>query len=221
MRRNWQGEQALEHMPGVLRADPDQYRRGWADLFGRQSSIHVEIGVGKGDFILTMAAKCPQIDFIGIEMSLTVLHKAAKKYQHNPLPNLRFLPLDAGDLEHYFSPGQVERIYLNFSDPWPKRRHSARRLTAREMLSRYRRVLMPRGQIHFKTDQEAFFAYSLNELIRDGWSVGKISDDLHRSGFEDNVMTEYERRFAELGQPIYRLEAWSPAEPAARDCLAE
>ena len=195
-------------MQGVLAAEPTLYNRNWHPVFQRDNPIHIEIGMGKGEFLTTMAANHPEIDFVGIERTLTIMHIAAMKYQRNPLPNLRLLPADAVELELYFQPAQVERIYLNFSDPWPKQKHKERRLTAREKLAVYRRILKPGGQIHFKTDQESLFDFSLRELIREGWSAGKITRDLHRSSFEGNVLTEYERRFAGLGQPIYRLVAW-------------
>jgi tRNA (guanine-N7-)-methyltransferase len=178
-------------------------------FFDSYKPLHIEIGMGKGDFLMALAANCPDTEFIGVEKALTIMHIAAEKNQADPLPNLHFLPVDAKKLVVYFGLGQVERIYLNFSDPWPKKRHIARRLTAKHMLEVYRRLLKPGGQIHLKTDQESFFVFSLRELVREGWSVGKITSDLYRSGFEGNVVTEYEQRFTSLGQPIYRLEAWS------------
>ena len=209
LRRNWQGEAALPEMPGVLGVGVLP-KPVWQEVFGREKPLHVEIGMGKGDFLLAMAAKHPGIDFVGIERSLSILYIAAQKNREQPLANLRFLPVDAEELGDYFMPGQVERIYLNFSDPWPKRRHGSRRLTARGKLGLYRQMLGVGGQIHLKTDQRAFFIFSLGELIREGWSVGKMTEDLHRSGYEGNVATEYELRFHSLGQPIYRMEAWRP-----------
>jgi len=208
IKKNRQGEAMLPDMPGVLKVNPCFHRKDWAAIFGRDCPIHLEIGMGKGDFILAMAAKERRVDFVGMERSLTVMHIAAKKMQKKHLPNLRLLPADADMLDQYFPPGRVERIYLNFSDPWPKRRHASRRLTTGDKLKVYRRVLAPGGQIHLKTDQEPFFDFSLGELIREGWSVGKVTRDLHRSGIEGNVFTEYERRFASSGLAIYRLEAY-------------
>lgn len=209
LRRNWQGEAKLPAMPGVLGAEPEVLRAGWSTEFGGIHPVHVEIGMGKGEFLLTMAEKNPDVDFIGVERVLTVLYIAAEKYQKKPLTNLRFLSTDARALEYCFLPGQVDRIYLNFSDPWPKQRHAQRRLTAAPLLAAYRRILAPGGQLHLKTDQERFFDFSLGELVRGGWSVGKINRDLHASGFDGNIETEYERRFLRQGQPIYRLEAWN------------
>jgi tRNA (guanine-N7-)-methyltransferase len=209
LRRNWQGEAELPGLPGVLSLDPAACRGRWQDIFGGDQPLHLEIGMGKGDFLLAMAAAHPRINFVGIEKAATVLFIAARKNMGRPLANLRFLLADAGDLEQYFGESQADRIYLNFSDPWPKKRHSARRLTHRDKLAIYRRILKPGGQIHFKTDQEALFDFSLEELVKAGWSLGKITRDLRHSGFADNVLTEYERRFLRLGQPIYRLEAWN------------
>ncbi|MCL1848617.1 MAG: tRNA (guanosine(46)-N7)-methyltransferase TrmB, partial [Clostridiales bacterium] len=164
-----------------------------------------------GDFIIAAASEQPQVDFVGIEKTPTVLYAAAAKNQgrpFGPLGNLRFLPIDAGSLEDYFFPGQIARIYLNFSDPWPKRRHESRRLTAKEKLAMYGRLLEPEGQVYLKTDGEDFFAFSLQGFVSEGWSVGKVTTDLHRSGYEGNIPTEYERRFVSMGQRIYRFEAW-------------
>ena len=208
LRRNYQGEAKLQDMPGVLPAGPASFHCDWAAQFNRKNPIHIEIGMGKGDFLIAMAAKYPRIDFVGIEKGLTVMYIAARKNRVNPLPNLRFLPADAKELDFYFDAEQLERIYLNFSDPWPKKRHESRRLTAVDKLRLYHRLLKPGGQIQMKTDQEDFLQFTLRSLIREGWSVGKITRDLHRSGYEGNVVTEYERRFLRIGQPIYRLEAW-------------
>ena len=211
LRRNWQGEAALPDMPGVLRADLATWRQDWTGVFGREAPLHVEIGAGKGDFVITSAKQNPGVDYVGIERSPTILYIAVKKNQSHPLPNLRFLPVDAESIASYFRPGQIARIYLNFSDPWPKTRHADRRLTAGARLSVYATLLKPGGQLHFKTDRESFFDFSLRMLIREGWSVARITRDLARSGFEANVLTEYERRFMALGQPICRLEAWRPS----------
>ena len=212
LRRKGSGEAALAGMPGVLDggADPAAPQGGWAAVFGREADLHVEIGMGKGDFILAAARRKPDVDFIGVERVQSVLYAAAVKNRDRPLPNLRFLPVDAGELERFFSPGQIARIYLHFSDPWPKTRHQSRRLTAEGKLAMYKRLLKAGGQIHMKTDQEALFAFSLRALIQGGWSVGKITRDLYHSGWEGNIPTEYERRFTAMGQPIYRLEAWNP-----------
>lgn len=209
MRRNPLAEQNLEQMPGVLPGSPDKLYGHWDEIFQRKAPLHIELGMGKGDFIIGMARMHPDINFIGVERVASVQVIAAQKNQTDPLPNLRFLSLDAAQLELFFRPGEVERIYLNFSDPWPKKRHAKRRLTYVEMLEIYKKILKPGGQIHFKTDGEAFFEFSLTQFREAGMSFGKISRDLHHSGFEGNVMTEYEKRFSEMGLPIFRCEVWN------------
>ena len=208
LRRNWPGEAELPDMPGVIKADPASFRNDPA-LSLNDVPIQIEIGSGKGDFIIAMASKHPRVSFFGIEKAPTVMYIAARKNQKRPLPNLRFLSVDARELDLFFGGGRAERIYLNFSDPWPKNRHEPRRLTSAGMLKVYREILTPGGNLQLKTDQESFFDYSLKMLIHEGWSVGKMTKDLHRSADEANIITEYEHRFLLLGQPIYRLEAWT------------
>ncbi|HCP14414.1 MAG TPA: tRNA (guanosine(46)-N7)-methyltransferase TrmB [Peptococcaceae bacterium] len=209
MRRNHQAEENLKTMPGVLPGSPKSLYGHWEEVFQRKAPLHLELGMGKGDFIIGMAQKHPEFNFIGVERVPEVQYVAAQKNLKEPLPNLRFLSLDAVELELFFQPGEVDRIYLNFSDPWPKKRHAKRRLTYVDMLKIYQKILKPGGQIHFKTDGEPFFEFSLEQFREAGMSFGKISRDLHHSGFEDNVMTEYEKRFSELGLPIYRCEVWN------------
>ena len=221
LRRNRQGEAALPSMTGVVSASAPVDRLNWTEVFGRHAPLYVEIGMGKGDFLMAMAAENPQYNYVGIEKSLTVIHIAAKKYQKSPLTNLRLLPADAQDMQDLFALGQIRRIYLNFSDPWPKKRHEFRRLTAKGKLAMYSRILEPYGQIHIKTDQESFFYFTLRELIREGWSVGKICTDLYHNGYDGAMMTEYERRFIRMGQAIYRLEAWNKPYKHAQDGIRE
>ena len=209
LRRNWQGEEALHHLPGMLPSESEAVFGRLEEIFGRQAPLHLELGMGKGDFILGMARLHPEINFIGVEKVPTVQYIAAKKNQAAPCGNLRFLSLDARELEHYFQPGEVDRIYLNFSDPWPKKRHASRRLTHVDMLRIYQKVLAPQGEIHFKTDGERLFDFSLEQFVKAGMSLGRITRDLHRLEPEENVMTEYEKRFVALGQPIFRCEAWN------------
>jgi tRNA (guanine-N7-)-methyltransferase len=209
MRGNRQARENLKYLPGVLPSSPEQINGHWEEIFQRKAPLHLELGMGKGDFILGMARKNPQINFIGVERVAEVQYIAAMKNQQEPLPNLRFLSLDATQLELFFQPGEVEQIYLNFSDPWPKKRHARRRLTYLTMLRIYQRVLKPLGAIHLKTDSEALFDFSLEQFYEAGLSIGRITRDLHHSGFEGNVMTEYEKRFVGLGQPIFRCEAYN------------
>ncbi len=216
MRRNWKGEQALHDMDTVLKADPtcmsDAVGMDWERVFERKAPLRVEIGSGKGDFIITLADREPGINFIGIEKNLSILYIAARKNLDKPARNLRFLPIDAGFISAYFASKSVDRFYLNFSDPWPKNSHASRRLTAGHRLREYSDLLAPGGRICFKTDQEGFFEFSLKAFITEGWSVEKISHDLLASGIRDNIMTEYEKRFAGMGLPIYYFEAINKEE---------
>ena len=208
LRRNWKGEAELPSMPGVLDLASTSFQQNWDELFGRKASLHVEIGAGKGEHIMEAARTNPGINYVGIERVPTVLYMAVKKSQDLALANLRFVLLDADAMASYFPAGSIERIYLNFSDPWPKNRHRERRLTAKDKLAIYQTLLIPGGEIHLKTDQEAFFYFSLGEFIHQGWSVGKLCTDLYRSTFEANISTEYETRFVAMGKAIYRMEAW-------------
>jgi len=209
LRRNNQAREKLPLLPGVITEPPEKLYGRWEEIFQRKAPLHLELGMGKGDFILAMAGKYPEFNFIGVEKVPEVQYIAAKKNKAKPLPNLRYLSMDAVDLEKYFQAGEVDRIYLNFSDPWPKKRHARRRLTHIQMLKISQRVLKPRGALPFKTDGEAFFDFSLEQFCLAGLSIGKITRDLHNSGFTDNVMTEYEKRFVGLGQPIYRCEVYN------------
>ncbi len=203
--------------------EPDRYRGSWnADIFQNGHPIHIEIGMGKGQFLLTLAAQNPQINYVGIERYSSVLLRAVEKLparsdEGNPAPaqrtmpeNIRFLCIDAADLPEIFSAGEVSRIYLNFSDPWPKARHARRRLTSKEYFARYDRILAADGQVEFKTDNRGLFDFSVEQLkASDIWEITACTWDLHRdtSMNEGNVMTEYEEKFSSLGNPICKLIA--------------
>lgn len=176
----------------------------WHDIFGNDRPVHIEIGMGKGKFIYTMAAMHPQINYVGIEKYSSVLLRAIQKMQEAELSNLKFLRMDAEDITKVFGPGEVDRIYLNFSDPWPKDRHAKRRLPSGEFLKRYDVILKPSGVLEFKTDNRALFDFALEELEPAGWSADVITYDLHGDArlMEGNVMTEYEEKFSAMGNPI-------------------
>lgn len=181
----------------------------WKKLFANERPLHIEIGTGKGRFLMELAKANPSVNYIGIERYTSVLIKAIQKMEAQPLPNLFFLCMDAANLEQYFAPGDVERIYLNFSDPWPKDRHARRRLTSETYLKRYDAVLAPLGQLEFKTDNEALFDFSLESIRASGWKLLGCTRDLHRDTQmnEGNIMTEYEEKFSAQGNPIYKLIA--------------
>lgn len=186
--------------------NPQQYRGQWSGFFGNQNPVHIEIGMGKGQFIMALAAAHPEINYLGIEKYSSVLLRALTKQAELDLPNLRFLRFDAEAVEEIFAPGEVERIYLNFSDPWPKDRHAHRRLTSDRFLNRYRQFLKDDGCIMFKTDNRGLFDYSLETAEACGWRCDDVTYDLHHSPYEQgNFHTEYEDRFSALGNPIYRV----------------
>lgn len=185
----------------------EQNCRGkWQEVFGNGRLIHIEIGMGKGKFIHTMARQHPENNYIGIEKYSSVLLRAVQKMEEEELPNLRFIRMEAEEILHVFAPGEVERIYLNFSDPWPKDRHAHRRLPSRQFLEKYDRILSPRGQLEFKTDNRGLFDFAVEELAPAGWEIRSITYDLHGDAglMEGNVMTEYEEKFSAMGNPIYK-----------------
>ena len=189
--------------------EPEQQAGNWNTLFGNTNPIHIEIGMGKGRFLMTLARQNPGINYVGIERYSSVLIRALQKMETDPLSNLLFLCIDAGCLEQIFSPGEAGRIYLNFSDPWPKDRHARRRLTSPEYLSRYRKVLDGSGHVEFKTDNEALFDFSLESIEAAGWKLAGCTRNLHLDPEMNagNVMTEYEEKFSAKGNPIYKLIA--------------
>lgn len=187
--------------------DGHDYQGLWAKkYFHNDHPVHIEVGMGKGKFILEMARQNPHINYIGIEKYSSVLVRALDRREELLAENLLFLRMDAEDIDTYFAPGEVDRIYLNFSDPWPKDRHAKRRLTSIRFLERYGRILAKDGQLQFKTDNRALFDFSLEQLREAGWNLKECNFDLHRDGpAPDNVMTEYEEKFYQKGHPIYKL----------------
>ena len=179
----------------------------WRETFGRSAPLHIEIGVGKGDFLTELAARHPEINYVGLEAQQGVLYFAARKAAERQLRNVRLLVFDAAHLTELFAPHEVDRIYLNFSDPWPKARHAKRRLTSELFLARYAAVLRADGEIHFKTDNMGLFDYSLATMEREGWQLSRVTHDLHALAEPDNIMTEYERKFSARGAKIGRLVA--------------
>ena len=178
----------------------------WADLFGRQAPLHVELGTGKGDFISQLAERYPDINFIGIEAQQDVLYSAAQKIAEKGLTNVRLLVFDINNIENIFDEGEVDRFYINFCDPWPKKRHAKRRLTHVGFLEKYRKFLKKPGELHFKTDNRPLFDFSLEQFEEAGLKVQNVSFDLHAENPPDNIMTEYERKFSGFGEKINRCE---------------
>ncbi len=186
--------------------NPVEYKGKWKEIFGNDSPVHIEIGMGKGRFMMDLAAKNPHINYIGIEKYSTVLLRAIQKMEENPLPNLKFIRMDAEDICEVFDKEEIEKIYLNFSDPWPKDRHAKRRLPSRQFLARYNEILDKNGRIEFKTDNTGLFDFALEEVEPAGWKIEAMTRDLHHDEklFEGNIMTEYEEKFSSMGNPIYK-----------------
>lgn len=187
--------------------NPETICGHWRDFFGNSNPLHIEIGMGKGQFLMALAAAHPDINYIGIEKYSSVLLRALEKQGELQLPNLHFLRLDAEHTPEVFAEGEVDRIYLNFSDPWPKDRHSHRRLTSDRFLARYVQFLNPQGgYVAFKTDNRELFDFSVETAEACEWELSEVTYDLHNSRYEEgNVHTEYEDRFSALGKPICRL----------------
>ena len=208
----------LRNIPGAKEAlqeskyvvhQPQQQKGRWKQAFASDQPIHIEVGMGKGRFLMDMARLHPEINYIGIEKYSSVLVRAIEKQSELLYPNLKFIRMDAEYITGVFAPDEVERIYLNFSDPWPKDRHARRRLTSREFLARYEQFLIPDGRLEFKTDNRDLFEFSLEEVEAAGWKLLACTRDLHRDPelCRDNVMTEYEERFSSMGNPIHKLIA--------------
>ena len=196
-----------EH-PDVLLAEPEKMNNGWHALFGNDNPIHIEVGTGMGQFIIGMALANPNVNYIGIEHFDNVIVSALEKAIEAGKPsNLRLFRANGMDLLNIFHKGEIDRVYLNFSDPWPKTRHEKRRLTHESFLKLYESVLVQGGEIHFKTDNRHLFEYSLVSMSAYGMLLKDVSLDLHAEMPEDNIMTEYEEKFSAKGQPIYRLES--------------
>ena len=183
-------------------------------MFTQEQPIHSEVGMGKGRFLMDMAKLHPEINYIGIEMYDSVLLRALQKREKleeagEKLDNLKFMCMDARLLPEIFEKGEVDKIYLNFSDPWPKARHAKRRLTSREFLARYDQILVQDGKVEFKTDNKELFEFSLEEVEEAGWNLEASTFDLHHNEemVQGNVMTEYEEKFSSMGNPICKLIA--------------
>ena len=189
--------------------EPEVMKGTWSEVFNNDNPVRIEIGMGKGRFVSTLAQLNPDINYVGIEKYSSVLLRAVEKQDELNLPNLRFIRMDAEAITEVFDRGEVDRIYLNFSDPWPKDRHAKRRLTSRQFFERYNIILKKDGQVEFKTDNRPLFDFSVEEVKEAGWQLRAVTYDLHNDAklCEGNVMTEYEERFSAAGNPICKLIA--------------
>ena len=201
-------DEAIADSPHCIQ-EPMAEKGRWHLIFGNENPIHIEIGMGKGQFIMKLAKEHPDINYIGIERYSSVLLRALQKMDIEPLPNIRFLCMDASIITEVFDKEEVAKIYLNFSDPWPKERHAKRRLTSRQFFERYDKILAGNGVVEFKTDNDDLFAFSMEEVAEAGWTLDAHTFDLHHDPVlnEGNVMTEYEEKFSSLGHPIHKLIA--------------
>ena len=209
--RNVRGSRETIAADECVLHDPEEQRaqKGhWHELFGNDHPIHIEVGMGKGQFIMTLAQQNPDINYIGIEKYSSVLVRALEKYHTYEGDNIFFLRMDAEEIADVFDENEVSRIYLNFSDPWPKDRHAKRRLTSPQFMAVYDQILCPEGKVEFKTDNRGLFDYSLEAIPEAGWEIEMHTFDLHHSEYaEGNVMTEYETKFSGEGKPICKLIA--------------
>lgn len=208
LRNNPNARNILQENSQFVIMEPSKNKGKWKEIFGNQNPIYIEIGMGKGDFIYQHALKNPNINYIGIEKYPSVLAVAVNKViQAGILPNLYFLDFDAALLNEIFMEQEIDVIYLNFSDPWPKSRHAKRRLTSSTFLPIYQSILKIDGHLEFKTDNRGLFEYSLVSFNEYRMHFSCVSLDLHNSEYmEDNIMTEYEGKFCKKG-PIYKLVA--------------
>lgn len=205
--RNIKGSRQMIEQSKYVIHNPVAYKGKWKELFMNDNPIHIEIGMGKGQFIMQQAVLNPKINFIGIEKFDSVLVRALEKRSKEVLDNIYFVRFDARELLDIFACGEIDKIYLNFSDPWPKDRHARRRLTSKEFLSKYEVVLNRTGSIEFKTDNEALFDFYIEQVEDTAWKIEASTRDLHHDTVmsEGNIMTEYEQKFSSMGNPIYKM----------------
>ena len=204
--RNVKGSREAIAANAYVINEPELNKGKWKEAFGNDHPIMIEIGMGKGKFLMELAEKNPDINYVGIEKYSSVLVRVLEKLEETPRENLLLIRMEAENINDVFDEDEVDRIYLNFSDPWPKDRHAKRRLTSREFLGRYDKFLKKDGYIQFKTDNNDLFDFSLEEAKEAGWNLTELTRDLHHSEYiEGNVMTEYEEKFSSMGNPINRV----------------
>lgn len=204
--RNVTGSEKIIAASPYVVQEPKEMKNKWKELFGISNPIYIEIGMGKGQFITTMAKNNPNINFIGIEKYSSVLLRAIQKVEAEEIPNLRFLCIDAKEIVDFFGKEEIDKIYLNFSDPWPKDRHAKRRLPSKEFLERYDQILKTEGNLEFKTDNRDLFDFAVEQIPETKWKIDQITHDLHHNNEmnKGNVMTEYEQKFSSIGNPIHK-----------------
>lgn len=203
--RNVKGAKEIIESSNYVVLDYKKYRGNYNKLFKNNNPIYVEIGMGKGKFIIDNAIKYPNINFIGIEKYDSVVVRAIQKLEDKDIPNLKIIRMDALKITDVFDK-EVSRIYLNFSDPWPKDRHEHRRLSSDIFLKKYDLIFKDNKNIVMKTDNRNLFEYSVKSFVNYGYKINDISLDLHQANYPDNIMTEYEEKFVSKGSPIYMID---------------
>ena len=203
--RNIKGAQDIISQSDYYVLNPDKYKNNFKSIFKNNNKIELEIGMGKGDFIINKALTNPDINYIGVEKYPTVLLKAFKKLKDKKIDNLKIVCVDANNIDEIFNK-EISKIYLNFSDPWPKKKHSNRRLTSPIFLNKYSKIFEADYEIEMKTDNKNLFEYSLVSLSQNEYVLTEVNLDLYTNLNEDNIQTEYERKFVNLGLPIYKLK---------------
>ena len=205
----------MERCAAVQIRTPEDYKGRWAEEFSQYREIRLELGCGKGRFTVETAAAEPDVLFVAVEMVPDAMVVAMERCAAEGLRNVRFIDANANILPEFFAPGEVDRIYINFCDPWPTKRHAKRRLTHGNFLKLYRKVLKDGGQIHFKTDNAPLFAWSVEEIPQFGFTLSEVTDDLHANGAV-GVMTDYEAKFYAEGKNINRcvatMQPWEEPE---------
>lgn len=205
--RNIKGSRETIENTSFCIQTPEAHKGAWKEVFGNTNPIYIEIGMGKGQFITEHARRNPDINYIGIEKYSSVLLRAVEKMSDEALPNIRFIRFDAEHITEIFDKEEISKIYLNFSDPWPKDRHAKRRLTSRQFLVRYREILKSEQVIEFKTDNRPLFDFSLEEAKESHYTILVSTYDLHHDEelSKGNIMTEYEQKFSSMGNPIHKM----------------
>lgn len=203
--RNVKNKKEIINNSKYIILNPEDYIGKWKNLFNNSNPIYIEIGMGKGDFILENAITYPNINFIGIEKYDSIIALAIKKIEENELDNLKLIRMDALNINNVFKK-EIDKIYLNFSDPWPKERHAKRRLTSDVFLDKYDILFKNNKVIEMKTDNQNLFEYSLISFNNSSYKIEEISLDLHHSNKENNIMTEYEKKFASKNNRIYYVK---------------
>ena len=203
--RNVKNKKEIINNSRYIILNPSDYKKKWSILFDNDNPIYIEIGMGKGDFILENALKYPNINFIGIEKYDSIIALAIKKIEKYDIPNLKLIRMDALVIDEVFLK-EIDKLFLNFSDPWPKPRHTKRRLTSDVFLEKYDKIFKKESIIEMKTDNQNLFEYSLISFNNNGYKIDEISLDLHKSDITNNIMTEYERKFSEKNNRIYYVK---------------